>query len=199
MLFISSSSVYSLTPKFSSSVSSFSVIVSIFLSPDHFPFHHLQFLSSLPQYSWSYLLSDHLNSFLAVNLPGNSPLLNVPSSCSCLATSSISHQYSFLNSLIASFVFSKFSFPSQISDSAVNLFQHTKYLSFSLTRHLFKILFTSHSSSPLIITRASCSLFCSSTYPTYLCILLMLTTRCIFIILGSSNLTMFVDIIFFTL
>ena len=65
----SSSSVHSLTPEFSFLIFFFSVIVSIFLSPDHFPFHRLQFLSSLPQYSWLYLLSDHLNSFLAVKSP----------------------------------------------------------------------------------------------------------------------------------
>jgi len=117
-----SSSVHSLTSEFSFLISSSFTIVSIFLSPDHFPFHRLQFLSSLPQYSWSYLLSDNLNSFLAVNLPSNSPLLNVPFLCSYLATSSMSHQYSFSNSLIASFVFFKFSLSSQVSDSAVNPF-----------------------------------------------------------------------------
>jgi len=80
-------------------------IVSIFLSPDRFPFHCLQFLSSLPQYSWSYLLSDHLNSFLTVNLPGKSLFLNILSSHSCLAISFWSCQYSFSNSSIASFAF----------------------------------------------------------------------------------------------
>ena len=112
-----SSSVYSLTPKFSSSISFSSLMVFIVLFLLNFsPFHHLQFLSSLPQYSWSYLLSDHLDSFLVVNLLGNSPLLNVPSSLSCLLMSSISHWYSFLNSSTASFVFSKFSFFSQVLD-----------------------------------------------------------------------------------
>ena len=113
MLPISSSFsfVHSLTPEFFWSISSFSSLtISRFLlllvCP---PFHHLQLLSNLPQYSWLYLLSDHLNSFLAINLPGNSPLLNVPFSCFCLATSFISRWYSFSNSLIASFVFFKFS------------------------------------------------------------------------------------------
>ena len=101
--------------------------ISIFLLPNCFPFHHLQFLSSLLQYSWSYFLSDHPNSFLAINLPGNSSLLNIPFLCSCLATSSMSHRYSFSNSLIASFVFFKFSLLSQVLDSAVNPFQCTRY------------------------------------------------------------------------
>ena len=119
----SSSSVHSLTPDFSPLISSSFLIVSIFLSPDHFPFHCFQFLSNLPQYSWSYLLSDHPNSFLAINLPGNSPLLNISSLCSCLAISSMSCQYSFSNSSIASYAFFKFSLPSQVLDSTVNPFQ----------------------------------------------------------------------------
>ena len=196
---LSSSSVHSLTSEFSSLIFSFSIIVSIFLFPDHFSFHHLQFLSSLSQYSWSYLLFEHPNSFLTVNLPGNSPLLNVPFSCSCLATSSMSHQYSFSNSLIAFFVFFKFSLSSQVSDSAVNPFQCTKYLSFSFIHHLFRILSTFHSSSPLIITRASCSFLCLSTWPIYLCILLTFTTRCILIVVGSSSSTVFNDTTFLIL
>ena len=200
MLILSSSfSIYSLTPEFSSLISSSSTIVFIFLSSDCFPFHHLQFLSSLPQYSWSYLLSNYPNSFLAVNFPGNSSLLNISSSRSCLATSSMSRQYSFSNSSIASFVFFKFSLPFQVSDSAVNPFQYTKYLFFSLTYHLFKIFSTSYSSSPSIITGAGCSFFCPSTCPTYLHILLMFTTRCIFTVVGSSNSTAFDDTIFLIL
>ena len=134
-----SSSVYSLTPDFFSSASS-SAIVSIFFSPNCFPFHYFQFLSNLPQYSWSYLLSDYPKSFFAVNLLGNSPLLNILSFHSCFAISSISCWYSFSNSSIASCVFFKFSLLSQVLDSTVNPFQHTKYLSFSLTHCLFRIL-----------------------------------------------------------
>ena len=202
MLPISSSSffVHSLSPESSCSISSsFSIVSIIFLSLGRLPFHHLQFLSSLLQYSWSYLLSDHPNNFLAVNLPGNSSLLNIPSSCFCLITSSISCRYSFSNSSITSFVFFKFSLPSKVSDSAVNPFQCTRYLSFPLTCHLFRILSTSHSSSPLIITGAGCSLFCPSTCPTYLCILLTFTTGCIFTILGSSNSTVVDNMIFLIL
>ena len=70
-----SSFIYSLTPKFSCLIFSFSSIVSIILFLPIFPpFHHLQCLSSLPQYSWSYLLSDQPNNFLAVNLSSNSLL-----------------------------------------------------------------------------------------------------------------------------
>ena len=193
-------SIHSWTPDFSSSVSSSSGIVFIIsLFTGFLPFHHLQFLSNLPQYSWLYLLSDYLYNFFAVNFPGNSPCQNVPSSHSCHTTSSMSLQYSFSNSLIASFAFSKFSLPSQVSDSAVNPFQRTKYLSFPLTRRLFRILSTSHSSSPLIITGAGCSFFCPSTCPIYHCILLTFTTGCIFTILGSSNLIAFEDIISLTL
>ena len=175
------------------------MIVSIFLSPGHFPFLCLQFLSSLPQYSWSYLLFDHLNSFLAANLPGNSLLLNVPFLCSYLAISSISHWYFFSNSLITSFALFKFSLPSQVSDSAVNPFQYTKYLFLPFTHRLFNILSTSYSSSLTIITGAGCSFLCSSTCPIYYCILLTFTTRYIFTILGSSNSTAFDDTIFLIL
>ena len=195
-----SSSVHSRTPDFSSSVSSSSGIVFIVsLLAGLLPFHRLQFLSNLPQYFWSYRLFDHPYNIFAVNFPGNSLRRNVPSSRSCLATSSISCRYSFSNSSIASFAFSKFSFPSQVSDSAVNPFQCTRYLSFPLTRHLFKILSTSHSSSPSIITGAGCSFFCPSTCPTYHRTLLTLITRCILTVLGSSNLTAFDDIIFLIL
>ena len=126
------SSVYSLTPDFSSSISSSSIIVFIVsLFMGFLPFHCLQFFSILPQYSWSYRLSDHLYSFFAVNLPGSSPHQKVPSLRSCRTTSSISRRYSFSNSSIASFAFFKFSLPSQVSDFTVNPFQHTKYLSLS--------------------------------------------------------------------
>ena len=195
-----SSSVYSRTPDFSSSTSSSSGIIFIIpLLAGFLPFHCLQFFSNLPQYSWSYHLSDHLYNIFAVNFPGNSPRWNVPSSRFCLATSFISRRYSFSNSSIASFAFSKFSLPSQVSDSAVNPFQRTRYLSFPLTRHLFRILSTSHSSSPSIMTGAGCFFFCPSTCPMYRHILLMFTTGCIFTVLGSSNLTAFDDIISLTL
>ena len=197
----SSSSVHSLSPEppcLLSSSSSF--IISMVLHPLVLPpFHCLQFLSNLAQYSSSYLLSDHPNSFLAMNHPGNSPLLNVPSSFSCFLTSSISHQYSFSYSSIASFVFSRFSLPSQVSNSAVNPFYHTRYLSFPLIHCLFNILFTSHSSSSSIMTGVDCSLLCPSTYSTYLHILLIFTTGYILIVLGNSNSTTFVDTIFLIL
>ena len=113
----------------------------------------------------SYLLSIHPNNFFTMNLSSNFPLLNVPSSLSCFLTSSISRLYSFSNSSIASLAFSKFSLSSQVSDSAVNPFHHTRYLSFLLIFCLFNIL-TSHSSSSLIITEAGCSFLCPSTCST---------------------------------
>ena len=194
----SSSSVHSLIPELSYSISSSSsFIVSIVFCPLVFPsFHLLQFLSNLAQYSLSYLFSDHPNNFFAVNHPGSSPLLNVPSSFSCCLISSISHRYSFSYSSTASFAFSRFSLPFQVSDSAVNPFHRTRYLSFPYIRHLFRILSTSHSSSPLITTGPGCPFLCP---PTYLCVLLTLTTKCIFTVLGSSNSTTFGDMIFFIL
>ena len=78
-------------------------------------------------------------------------------------------------------------------------FQRTKYLSFPLTFLLFSIHSTSHSSSPSIITRASCSFLCPSTCSTYCRTLLTLTTGCIFTVLGSSNLIVFDDTIFLIL
>ena len=197
----SSSSVYSFIPEFPCLISfSSSFIVSIILCflvlP---PFHLLQFLSNLAQYSSSYLLSNHPNSFLAVNLPGNSPLRNVPSSFFYLLTSSMSLLCSFSYSLTASFAFSRFSLPSHVSDSAMNPFHCTRYLSFPHICCLFRILSTFYSSSPSISTRAGCSFLCPSTCPTYFCILLMLTTKCIFTVLGSSNSTAFDDMIFFIL
>ena len=198
---LSSSFVHSLSPELSCLISSsFSFIVSIVL---HFlvclPFYYFQFLSSLSQYSLSYFLSDHPNSFFAVNHPGSSSLLNISSSLSCHLTSSISCQYSFLYSSTASFTFSRFFLPSQVSDSTVNPFHCTKYLSFPCICCLFRILSTSHSFSPLIMTGAGCSFLCPSTCPTYLHILLTLTTEYIFIVLGSSNSTAFDDMIFLIL
>ena len=195
------SSVHFLSPKLPCSISSSSsFIVSIVLHPLILPpFHHLQFLSNLAQYSSSYLLSDHPNNLFAINRPGSSPLLNVSSSFFCLLTSSISLLYSFSYFFIASFVFSRFSLPSQVSDSAVNPFYHTRYLSFLLIYCLFSILSTSYSSSPSIMTRAGCSFFFPLTCSMYLHILLTFTTGCILIVLGSSNSTAFADTIFFTL
>ena len=155
----------------------------------YFPFHHFQFLFSLPQYSWLYYLFDYLNNFFAINLLGSFSFLNILFFCSCLLISSMSCQYSFLNSLIASLVFSRFFLSFQVFDSTINLFYLTKYLFFPLTYYLFKILSNYHSSSSSIITRASCSFLCLFTCHTYLYILLILTTRYIFTILGSSNLT----------
>ena len=53
------------------------------------PFHCFQFCSNLLQYSLSYLLFDYPNNFFAINLSGNSPLLNVLSSLSCQFTFSM--------------------------------------------------------------------------------------------------------------
>ena len=176
---LSSFSVHSLSLEFSCSISSSSsFIISIVFCPlTLFSFHCFQFLSSLSQYSLSYYLSDHSNSFFVVNYPGSSPLLNIPSSLSCCLIFSMSCRYSFSYSSTASFVFSRFFLSSQVSNSAVNPFHHTKYLSFPCICCLFRIFSTSHFFSFLIMTGAGCSFLCPSTCPTYLCILLTLTTK----------------------
>ena len=129
---LSSSSVHSFIPEFPCLISSSFLIVSsvVLLLPGWFffywlPFHLFQFLSNLPQYSWSYFLSVYPNNFFAVNLPGNSSLLNISSSLSCFLMSSISHLYSFSNFSIIFLVFPKFSLPSQVSDSTINPFYHS--------------------------------------------------------------------------
>jgi len=134
-----------------------------------------------------------------VNLFGNSFFLNILFFLFCLWTFFIFHQYSLSNSSTPSFVFPRFSIPSQVFDSVINPFHHTKYLSFPLTYHLFSILSTFHSFSFLIMTQANFSFLCSFTCPIYLHILLIFTTRCIFTILSNSNLTIFDNITFFTL
>ena len=170
---LSSSSIHSLIPIFPCSISSSSLIVSsvvLLLSGQFFfhwlPFYLFQFFSNLLQYSWSYLLSIYPNNFFAINLSGNSPLLNVSSFLFCFLISSISCLYSFLNFSIASLAFPKFSLSFQVSNSTVNPFHCTKYLSFPLTFCLFNILSTFYSSSSSIITGASCSFLCPSTCPT---------------------------------
>ena len=141
-----SSSVYSLSSEPSYLIfSSSSFIVSMVLHPLVLPpSHHLQFLSNLAQYSSSYLLSNYPNNFLAMNCPDNSPLLNIPFSFSCFLTFSISRRYSFSYSSIASLAFSRFSLPSHISDSTMNPFHCTRYLSFPHILCLFRILSTSY-------------------------------------------------------
>jgi len=200
-ILLSSSFVYSLSLKFSCSISSsfFFIVSIVFCSLALSPFHCLQFLSNLAQYSSSYLLSDQPNSFLTINCPSSSSLLNIPSFLFCFPTSSISHWYSFSNSSTAFFAFSKFSFSSQVLNSAVNSFYYIKYLFFSLIYHLFRILSTFYSFSLSITTGAGCFFLCPSTCPMYFHILLTLTTRCIFTMLGSSSSTVFDDTTFFIL
>jgi len=125
--------------------------------------------------------------------------LNISFSFFCCLISSMSCQYFFLYSSIASLVFSRFFLSFQVSNSAMNSFYHTKYLSFSCIYYLFRILSTFYSFFPSIITGASCFFLCFSTCSIYLHILLILTIKCIFTILGSSNSTVFDNIIFFIL
>ena len=180
---------YSLSPDSSwlISFSSFLIVSIILYSLIGPPFQHLQFLSNLVQYSSLYLLSVHLYNFFAVNFSSKSSLLNIPFSLFCFQIFSMSCWYSLPNSSTTSFVFPRFSISSQVSDSAVNSFHCTKYLSFPLTYCLFSILLTSYSSSPSIITGAGCFFFCPSTCPMYLCILLTFTTGYIFTVLDNCK------------
>ena len=173
-IFSLSSFVHSLiSNSFCSISSSFSQIISkVLLFLVCSSFHCLQFLSNLPQYSSLYCLSNYLNSFFVVNCPGSSSLLNVLSFFFCCLTSSMFYWYFFSNSSTTPFVFSKFSIPFQVSDSVINLFHCTRYLSFLLICYLFNIFSISYSSSLLIMTRASCFFLCPSTCPIYLYILL---------------------------
>jgi len=84
-ILLSSSFVYSLSPEFSYSISSFSsFIIFIVLHPlTLFSFRHLQFFFSLFQYSSLYCLSDYLNNFFAINHPSSSFFLNISSFLSC--------------------------------------------------------------------------------------------------------------------
>ena len=131
-------------------------------------------------------------------LLGSSPLLYIPlsSTLSCYLISSISLPYSFSKSFSAFFSFVKFSLPSHVSTSEVNPFHCTRNFSFPLTVLLFRIFFTSHSSSPSITTGCGVSFLCPSTWFLYIHTLLTFTTRCIFIILDSSNSIMFVETTF---
>ena len=151
-------------------------------------FHLLQFLSNFLRYSTSNFPSSHPYSTLAVYLPSSSLLLY--SSHSCHLTSAFNLP---LNSSTNSFAFSKPSFFSHVSFSAVNPFYHTKYFSTPLTFLLFSILSTSHSLTPSISIGFSSFLFCSPTCSLYHTIRLMFTTRCILIEVGSCNLTALVD------
>ena len=110
-------------------------------------FHSYQFLSNFFKYSSSNFLSSHLYNILAVNFPGNLPLLKSLSSTSSIFSCFLI--FVFLSkSANASSAFFRFSLLSHVSPSAVNPFHHTKYFSTPLIFFLFKIFSTSHSSTP---------------------------------------------------
>ena len=127
---------------------------------------------------------------LAINSLGNSWLNSFSSSSSsCHLSSSVSFPYSLSNSSTSSFAFPKFTLFSHVSSSAVYPFYHTKNFSFPHTILLFKIFFTSNSSSSSMMTSFGGVFFCLSTCGLYSCTLLTFTTGCILIDLGSSNST----------
>jgi len=116
-----------------------SQIISKVLFPlAHSPFYYLQFFFNLSQYFLLYCLFDYPNNFFTINCPGSFSLLNVLFSLFCYLTSFMSYQYFFSNSSTTPFAFSKFSILSQVSDSTVNSFYHTRYLSFSLIHYYYE-------------------------------------------------------------
>ena len=125
-------------------------------------FHLLQFLSNFLRYSTSNFLSSHLYSNLAIYLSSSSLLLYSSHSCHLTSTFNLSS-----NSSTNSFAFSKSSFFSHVSFSAVNLFHRTKYFSTPLTFLLFSILSTSHSLTPSILIGFPSFLFYSPTCSLY--------------------------------
>ena len=118
-------------------------------------FYLYQFLSNLLRYSFSNFPSSHTYSSLVVYFSSSSLLLY--SSLSCHLTSIFNLP---LNSFTSSFAFSKSSFFSYVSLSAINPFHHTKYFSTPLTFLLFSILSTFHSSAPSISIGFPSSFFC---------------------------------------
>ena len=93
-------------------------------------FYLLQFLSNFFKYSFLNFPLSHPYNILAINLLGNSFLLEFCSFAlsifSCLLTSVLILS---LNSFNTSFAFPRSSILYQVSCSAVNPFQHTKYFS----------------------------------------------------------------------
>ena len=153
-------------------------------------FHLLQFLSNFLRYSASNFPSSHPYSNLAVYFPNSSLLLH--SFHSYRLTSAFNLPS---NSSTNSLAFSKSSFFSHVSFSAINSFHRTKYFSTPLTFLLFSILSTFHSSTPSISIGFPSFFFCPPTYSLYCTIQLTFTTGYILIEVGSRNLTILVDTI----
>ena len=166
-------------------------VFSVFLS---FPFYHIQFLSNFFKYFFLNFPSSHPYNNFAVYLPSNSTLLKSFSS----ANSNFSYFFisifplkSFTNFL----AFFKFSFLSQLSFSAVNLFYCTRYFTTSLSFFLFKTFSISYSSTSSTFIGFTSSFLCPSTCILYHTTWLIFTTRWTLIDVNSCNLTILVDTI----
>ena len=133
-------------------------------------FHSYQFLSNFLTYVSSNFLSSHLYNIFAIYFPSNSFLLKFFSS----AVSNFSYLLTsifilFSNSSNASLAFPKSSLFSYVSCFTINLFYLTKYFSIPLIFLLFKIFFTSYSSTPstsiglpsFFFYPPTCSLYCT--------------------------------------
>ena len=126
--------------------------------------------------------------------PGSSPLLKSLSSVififSCLLTSIFILPS---NSSNTSLTFPKSSLFYHISLSAINPFQHTRYLSIPLIFLLFNIFSTSYSLTPSTSIGFPSFFFCPPTCSLYHTIQLTFTTGWILIKIGSRNLTALVN------
>ena len=131
-------------------------------------FHLCQFLSNFFRYSASNFPSSHPYSNFTIYFLSNIPLLNSLSPgisvFSCLLTSTLNPPSNLFTNYLA---FSKSSFFSHESCSAVNLFHRTRYLSTPLIFLLFNILSTSHSSTPSTSIGFSFSFFYPPTCSLY--------------------------------
>ena len=162
-------------------------------------FHLCQFLSNFLRYFVSNFLLSYPYSIFVIYLPGNSILLNSfalwfnPLFCSQFTSSCLFISVLILpsKSFTNFFAFFKFFSLSHMPPFAVNPFHYTRYFSTPLIFLLFKILSTSHFSTPSTSTGFPSSLFCSFTCSLYHTTQLTLTTRWILIELSSCSFTTF--------
>ena len=150
-------------------LSSFSTLPSLQgFSSGETDFYLCQFLSNFLKYSFSNFPLFHSYNIFAVNFPSSSLLLKSLSSAisifSCLLTSAF---ILLSNSSNTSLAFPKSSFFSQVSYSAVNPFQCTRYLSTPLIFLLFNIFSIFHSLTSSISIGFPSSFFYPSTCPLY--------------------------------
>jgi len=155
-----------LTPNLSSTLTLL-LLQGFFFSETDFDF--CQFLFNFLRYSFLNFPSSHLYNIFAIYFYDNSPLLKsfsfTISNVSYCLTSALNLPS---NSATVFCAFSKSLSLSQVSLSAVNPFQCTKYFTTSLIFLLFKIFSSFYSSTPSTSTSFTSSTFCPSTCSLYL-------------------------------